>query len=288
MAGEAEGNMPSGNEPVKYYMEEIGEIPLVTPEDEAELAARIRNGSQEAREQLIKSNLRLVVKIAHDFKSLGLPLLDLISEGNIGLMRAVEKFDPDKGAKFSSYASWWIKQSMRRALANQSRTIRIPLQSAGKLNKIKTVRSELMEELGRDPTDREIAQRLEFSERTVSGLRKADVQGVSLQSAIQEGEEGSLEELVPDEEGRTPEQMVNHHDALRRLEELLDYLHDKERIIQMRFGLNSTSPKTLDEVSQYIGRTRERVRQIQKQALTKLKQYYEEPFELQTKYPRGG
>ena len=179
------------NDTMKVYMQDIGKISLVSKDEEIDLAAKI-HGSNEpdhdrARATLIKANLRLVVKIAHDFKGLGLPLLDLISEGNIGLMRAVEKFDPRKGAKFSSYAAWWIKQSMRRALANQSRTIRIPVQSAGKINKIKSMRLKLAEEYGREPTDAEIADRLDFSERTVAGLRLADLRTFSLHDPIPAG-----------------------------------------------------------------------------------------------------
>ena len=170
-------------------MQEIAQIPLVTREEEVDLAGEISRGSGDARRKLIQSNLRLVVKIAHDFKGLGLPLVDLISEGNIGLMKAVEKFDPTKGAKFSSYAAWWIKQSMRRALSNQSRTIRIPVQSAGKINKIKSARIKMAEELGREPTDIEVANRLDFSARTVASLRLAELRTFSLQDPIQSGED---------------------------------------------------------------------------------------------------
>ena len=181
----------SKNDTMKVYMQDIGQISLVSKAEEVDLAAKIHGRDtgehDEARATLIQANLRLVVKIAHDFKGLGLPLLDLISEGNIGLMRAVEKFDPAKGAKFSSYAAWWIKQSMRRALANQSRTIRIPVQSAGKINKIKSVRMKLAEKLGREPTDAEIAANLDFSERTVAGLRLADLKTFSLHDPIQPG-----------------------------------------------------------------------------------------------------
>ena len=265
------------NDTMKVYMTEIARIPLVNKKEEADLANDIHGSDDyrhdDARTTLIKANLRLVVKIAHDFKGLGLPLLDLISEGNIGLMRAVEKFDPAKGAKFSSYAAWWIKQSMRRALANQSRTIRIPVQSAGKINKIKTVRMRLAEELGRDPSDAEIAEKLEFSERTVAGLRLADLRTISLNDPIQQGEEGEFQDIIPDRHAQTPDQIIGDVESVFRLMDLLDKLDVRERrILEMRFGLKGSRPLTLEEVSQEIGRTRERVRQIQNQALTKLKQ----------------
>jgi RNA polymerase primary sigma factor len=265
------------NDTMKVYMGEIAQIPLVNKKEEAELAEAIHSTDpdrhEDARTTLIKANLRLVVKIAHDFKGLGLPLLDLISEGNIGLMRAVEKFDPAKGAKFSSYAAWWIKQSMRRALANQSRTIRIPVQSAGKINKIKTVRMRLTEELGREPSDAEIAEHLEFSERTVSGLRLADLRTISLHDPIQQGEEGEFQDIIPDRHAMTPDQIIGDIESVFRLMDLLDKLDERERkILEMRFGLRGGKTLTLEEVSQQIGRTRERVRQIQNQALSKLKQ----------------
>ena len=266
----------SKNDTMKVYMGEIGQIGLVDLDEEAELAAAIHCGDEEshdeARSTLIKANLRLVVKIAHDFKGLGLPLLDLISEGNIGLMRAVEKFDPVKGAKFSSYAAWWIKQSMRRALANQSRTIRIPVQSAGKINKIKSVRMKLTEELGREPTDGEIAEHLDFSERTVAGLRLADLRTFSLHDPIQQGEEGEFQDIIPDRRAMTPDQILGDVESVKRLLTLLDELEDRERLIlKMRFGLDGYRARTLEEVSQAIGRTRERVRQIQNQALVRLR-----------------
>lgn len=265
------------NDTMKVYMGEIARIPLVNKKEEAELADAIHgcdeDRHEDARSTLIKANLRLVVKIAHDFKGLGLPLLDLISEGNIGLMRAVEKFDPAKGAKFSSYAAWWIKQSMRRALANQSRTIRIPVQSAGKINKIKSVRMKLTEELGREPTDAEIAEHLDFSERTVAGLRLADLRTFSLHDPIQQGEEGEFQDIIPDRHAMTPDQILGDVESVFRLMDLLEKLEERERrILEMRFGLRGNRPLTLEEVSQEIGRTRERVRQIQNQALSKLKQ----------------
>ncbi|MCK4983682.1 MAG: sigma-70 family RNA polymerase sigma factor, partial [Victivallaceae bacterium] len=266
----------SKNDTMKVYMQDIGQISLVTKQEEIELAAAIHGDDEkahdDARAVLIQANLRLVVKIAHDFKGLGLPLLDLISEGNIGLMRAVEKFDPAKGAKFSSYAAWWVKQSMRRALANQSRTIRIPVQSAGKINKIKSVRMKLAEELGREPTDAEIAKHLDFSERTVAGLRLADLRTFSLHDPIQQGEDGEFQDIIPDRRAMTPDQILGDVESVDRLLDLLEDLDGRERLIlQMRFGLDGSRARTLEEVSQQIGRTRERVRQIQNQALTKLK-----------------
>ena len=264
------------NDTMKVYMHDIGQISLVTKDQEVDLAAKIHGednlAHDEARATLIQANLRLVVKIAHDFKGLGLPLLDLISEGNIGLMRAVEKFDPAKGAKFSSYAAWWIKQSMRRALANQSRTIRIPVQSAGKITKIKSVRIKLTEKLGREPTDAEIAEHLAYSERTVAGLRLADLRTFSLHDPIQQGEEGEFQDIIPDRGAMTPDRILSDVESVGRLISLLTELEPREKmILQMRFGLDGKRPKTLEEVSQEIGRTRERVRQIQNQALSKLR-----------------
>jgi len=271
--------MPGKNDTMKVYMEDIGHIPLVSKEEEVELAGLIAGGSEEARAKLIKSNLRLVVKIAHDFKGLGLPLLDLISEGNIGLMRAVEKFDPKKGAKFSSYAAWWIKQAMRRALANQSRTIRIPVQSAGKINRIKMARSRLAEKLGREPTDGEIASDLDYSKRTVIGLRRADLKGFSLHDPIHNGEFGKFEEIIADQNTAAPDTVLGKSESLERLHKLLDTLDEREALIlKMRFGLDGQPPRTLEEVSTHIFRTRERVRQLQNQALAKLKELMSDEF----------
>jgi len=264
--------MVAPNDNVKVYMHDIGLIPLVTREEEAKLAAEIRRGSAKARARLINSNLRLVVKIAHDFKGRGLPLLDLISEGNIGLMRAVEKFDPDKGAKFSSYAAWWIKQGMRRAIANQSRTIRIPVQSAGKIRKIKTARDKLRQTLGREPTSREIAEKVHFSERTVAGLRRCGLYGFSLNGAVQEGEEARFEDIIADTHSNSPEETVGQKESLARVMGLIDELEDREKtILRLRFGLDGNPPRTLDEVSKHVGRTRERVRQLQNKALAELR-----------------
>lgn len=265
------------NDAMKAYMQDIGEYPLITKDEEIELAGRIKEGDEIARQKLIKANLRLVVKIAHDFKGFGLPLLDLISEGNIGLMRAAEKFDPEKGAKFSSYSAWWIKQSMRRALSQKSRTIRVPVASADKINKIRTAKMELKERLGREPTEAEIAEQLNLTKRTVKGLRMADFRTFSLNDPIQKGEEGSFEEIIADTNTDTPDLIIEDGENIKRVKNLVHKLEPREqRILNMRYGLDGTRPRTLEEVSQAIGRTRERVRQIQLQALKKLRDLLED------------
>ncbi|MBP5640458.1 MAG: RNA polymerase sigma factor RpoD/SigA [Victivallales bacterium] len=269
--------MLSDNVTMKLYMQNIGQYPLVSTEEEVELAAKIAEGDTEARSKLIRSNLRLVVKIAHDFKGLGLPLLDLISEGNIGLMRAVEKFDPSKGAKLSSYAAWWIKQSMRRALANQARTIRIPVQSASKISKIQSAKQKLTEEMGREPTDKEIAAEVNLTERTVTGLRLGKTTTISLHDPIQHGEDGEFRDIIPDDKTTAPDELVQDEEILAHMLKLTDRLEEREKtILTLRFGLDGHHAKTLEEVSQSIGRTRERVRQIQNQALDKLRQMLEQ------------
>ena len=261
---------------MKSYMNEIAEYSRVSKAEESSLSDMIRNGTPEereyAREALIQANLRLVVKIAHDFKGFGLSITDLISEGNIGLMRAVEKFDPSKGAKFSSYAAWWIKQGMRRAVANQSSTIRVPIQSASRLAKIKKAKMQLTEELGRVPNDDEVAIAVGMSAKSVSMLLMSDLTTVSIHSPIREGEVGEIQDLIPDKNSCTPDKAMSDIDSIFRLMDMLDQLSDRERqVLELRFGLRGDRPLTLDEVSIKIDRTRERVRQIQNAALDKLK-----------------
>ena len=269
--------MLSDNDTMKQYMQSIGQYKLVSPAEEAVLAKRIAKGDNDARETLIRSNLRLVVKIAHDFKGLGLPLLDLISEGNIGLMRAVEKFDPTKGAKLSSYAAWWIKQSMRRALANQARTIRIPVQSASKIGKIQNAKTKLTQQLGREPTDKEIATEVNLTERTVTGLRQGKTSTISLFDPIQNGAEGEFKDIIADDKSIAPDDIARDDETLNVMNKLVKQLPERERVIlKLRFGLDGEKPKTLEEVSRSIGRTRERVRQIQNQALETLRAAIEE------------
>jgi RNA polymerase primary sigma factor len=271
--------MPT-HDAMRYYMRDIGDTPLVTVAEEGELAKRIKRGDKDALDQLVRANLRLVVKIAHDFKGLGLPLQDLISEGNIGLMRAAEKFDPAKGAKFSSYAAWWIKQNMRRAIAEKSKTIRIPIASAAKMKKIKIATSIMTDELGREPTTAEIAVRLEFSERVVRRLQRSDHKTISLQDPIIRGEDGELNNLIPDESNCAPDQALDERESAQRLRQLFQGLDQREcTILLMRYGLDGKPPRTLEEISKHIGRTRERVRQIQKRALKKLRTQMGEDYQ---------
>src|SRR6201993_4960695 len=189
---------------IKIYLREIGQIPLLTPQQEIELAAKIKKGDREARALMIRSNLRLVVKIAHDYANLGLPLLDLISEGNIGLMKAVERFDPAKGGKLSTYAAWWIKQSIKRALANQSKTIRLPVHRVDKIAKVKRLAMAMSEELGREPTDDELAEEVGISLRSVSQLKTVSIRPASLDAPINGDDSTEFGELVGDEDARTP------------------------------------------------------------------------------------
>jgi RNA polymerase primary sigma factor len=264
---------------IKSYMKSISSIPLIKRADEAQLAKLIAEGSEAAREKMIIGNLRLVVKIAHDFKSLGVPLTDLIAEGNIGLMKAVEKFRPDKGAKFSSYGAWWIKQSMRRAIADQSRVIRIPIQSAVKIKKIQRASLALAEKLGRIPSEKEIADELDISEKSVHTLKgSASSTVVSLNAYFQDGEEGSLGDILPDLSAYSPDDSLDEDEVRKYIRLVIDdKLKERERLIlKLRYGIGGGQPKTLEEVSDIIGRTRERVRQIQHQALRKVSLYLDE------------
>jgi len=264
--------MISNANSMRTYMRAIADISLISVDEEIILADLIKQGDAEARQKLITSNLRLVVKIAHDFKGLGVPLGDLVAEGNIGLMRAVEKFDPSKGAKFSSYSSWWIKQAMRRILSTQGRTIRIPIQSTSKISKIQAAQTRLQEQLGRPPTHREIALKLGFSERSVTNLISANVSVSSLNAPINLGEDGDFLDLIPDPSAPKPDQLLGDREELNRMLSFINELNERERLIlDLRYGLSGKHAKTLDEVSVAIGRTRERVRQIQNQALKKLK-----------------
>jgi len=268
---------------IKIYLREIGQIPLLTPEEEIELAARIKKGDKEARSKMIRSNLRLVVKIAHDYANLGLPLLDLISEGNIGLMKAVERFDPAKGGKLSTYAAWWIKQSIKRALANQSKTIRLPVHLVDKISKMRRVALQMSEELGREPTDDELAEEVGLSSSKVSQLKTVSIRPASLDAPISDDDSTEFGEIVGDMEALTPFERLRDQNLRDEVGELLAVLDEREKkIIFSRFGLDGGKAKTLEEVGKKFGVTRERIRQLQNIALMKLRralQKKEKPIE---------
>lgn len=269
---------------IKIYLREIGQIPLLTPEDEVRLAERIKHGDRAARSLMIRSNLRLVVKIAHDYANLGLPLLDLISEGNIGLMKAVERFDPAKGGKLSTYAAWWIKQSIKRALANQSKTIRLPVHLVDKISKMRRVSIQMSEELGREPSDEELAEEIGLSAAKISQLKTVAIRPASLDAPISEDDSTEFGEIVGDEEAQTPFELLRDKNLRNEVGDLLTVLDEREKkIIFSRFGLDGGRPKTLEEVGKKFGVTRERIRQLQNIALLKLRralQKKERPVDL--------
>jgi RNA polymerase primary sigma factor len=251
-------------------------VALLTPQQEVELAARIKKGDKKAREHMIKANLRLVVKIARDYEGLGLPLLDLISEGNIGLMKAVERFDPAKGGKLSTYGSWWIKQSIKRALANQSKTIRLPVHVTHKVANIRRASIRLRETLDREATDEEVADDLDLNPRRVRQYREASRALICLDSPVSSEDSTPISETVADENAAAPfDELVKDNDNAM-LHEILATLGPREiKILTMRFGLDDGSPKTLEEVGEHFGITRERIRQIQEDALEQMREKIE-------------
>ena len=256
----------------QLYLRQIGEYPLITVEEEVVLAGRIKKGDQEARHKMVRSNLRLVVKIARDYSNFGLPLLDLISEGNIGLMKAVERFDPQKGGKLSTYAAWWIKQSIKRALANQSKTIRLPVHLVDKIAKLRRVSAQLTEELGREPTDQELAEEVGMAEAKVAALKSAAIRPTSLDQPISDDDSNALGDIIGDDQAFDPYEILRDKDLRDEVGDLLDVLDDRERkIINCRFGLDGQKTKTLEEVGVKFGVTRERIRQLQNIALRKLR-----------------
>jgi RNA polymerase primary sigma factor len=264
--------MNEGDSGLNRYLREIGGIPLLTPEQEIELAGRIKDGDAAARDRMILSNLRLVVTIAHDYVDLGLPLLDLISEGNIGLTKAVERFDPTKGAKLSTYAAWWIKQSIKRALANQSKTIRLPVHLVDKIAKVRRVSLQMSDELGREPTDEELGEEVGIASRKVAQLKSLGIRPTSLDSAIGDDDSTEFSEVIRDEDAETPFELLRDKNLLHEMDGLLDVLDRREKkIIAQRFGLNGGKRKTLEDIGKDFGVTRERIRQLQNVALAKLR-----------------
>jgi len=257
---------------IKLYLKDIGQISLLTPQEEIELARLILAGDEEARSKMIQANLRLVVKIAHDYSNFGLPLLDLISEGNIGLIKAVERFDPEKGGKLSTYAAWWIKQSIKRALANQSKTIRLPVHLVDKIARMRKVTNRLSEVLGRDPSDEEIADELEMPVNKVAHLKTVSARPTSLDAPVGDAEGTELGQLVGDERAINPLENLHSKSLIRDINRIVDHLDKREaEIIRLRFGLGGEKQKTLEEVGEIFSITRERVRQLQNMALGKMR-----------------
>lgn len=266
----------TGNTAYTLYLREIGQTALITPRQEVELARRIQAGDEAAREQMIKANLRLVVKIAREYEDYGVPLLDLINEGNIGLMKAVERFDPAKGAKLSTYAAWWIKQAIRRALSNQSKTIRLPVHVGDKLLHIRRASARLEEELGREPTLEELAEEVDMAPHRLATLRNAAIPPASLDAPVGDDDGKRFDEFVGDEKADTPYAQLEDKTTLSMLRELLTSLPDREQtILRYRFGLDGEGERTLEEVGARFGVTRERIRQIQNLALAKLRKLIE-------------
>jgi RNA polymerase primary sigma factor len=270
----ARGSEPADS--LMLYLREIGQVKLLTPSEEVSLARRIRRGDKQAREHMIKANLRLVVKIARDYEGLGVPLLDLISEGNIGLIKGVERFNPRKGAKLSTYASLWIKQQIRRALANQSKTIRLPAHVVERMAHVRRAEVKLRETLDREPTEEEISQEVNLPPRRIRQYREASRAPVPLDAPVGDDAAHRLSEIVPDLNAAQPFDGVARETDSELLREVLELLSPRERaILALRFGLNDGVEKTLEEVGKHFGLTRERIRQIQGLALGKLRQQME-------------
>ena len=260
---------------VRLYLREIGKIPLLTPEEEADLAQRIVKGDKKAKDKMVESNMRLVVSIAKRYGGRGLDFLDLIQEGNTGLLRAVEKFDPDKGFKFSTYATWWVRQAITRAIADQARTIRIPVHMVETINKVLRTTRKLTSELNREPTNEEIAKALDMEPEKVDYVMRIKQDIASLDASVgREGddEDSVLGDFVEDEERDSPEESAANQILKEQLSEIIATLTDREqKIIRLRFGIGGGRPHTLEEVGNEFDVTRERIRQIEAKALSKLR-----------------
>jgi len=258
--------------PLATYMKEIGAIPLISVDEEKRLARKIQKGDDEARGKMIQANLRLVVKIAQDYSGYGLPLVDLISEGNIGLMKAVERYDPERGTKFSTYAAWWIKQGIKRALANQSKTIRLPVHLVDKLARMRRLTAQLTEELGREPTNKELSDELGISVRKIAQMKRVSMRPASLNAMVGEDEGTEMGDLIKDEAALTPIDLLSDDSLRTTLRKVLPVLDDRERkILRARFPMDDKKPLTLEEIGAKMGLTRERIRQLQNSGLKKLK-----------------
>ncbi|MBO8128647.1 MAG: RNA polymerase sigma factor RpoD [Peptococcaceae bacterium] len=260
------------DDPVRMYLKEIGRIPLLTSEEEVELAKRMEMGDEEAKRRLIEANLRLVVSIAKRYVGRGMLFLDLIQEGNLGLIKAVEKFDYRKGYKFSTYATWWIRQAITRAIADQARTIRIPVHMVETINKLIRASRQLLQELGREPTPEEIAKEMDISEEKVREIIKIAQEPVSLETPIGEEEDSHLGDFIEDQDAQAPADEASFTLLREQLNEVLKTLTEREqRVLRLRFGLDDGRARTLEEVGQQFGVTRERIRQIEAKTLRKLR-----------------
>lgn len=260
------------DDPVRMYLKEIGNIPLLTQEEEVELAIRMENGDESAKAELAEANLRLVVSIAKRYMGRGMPFLDLIQEGNLGLMKAVEKFEYKKGFKFSTYATWWIRQAITRAIADQARTIRIPVHMVETINKLLRVQRQLLQELGREPTSEELASELEMNVDKVREIQKISQEPVSLETPIGEEEDSHLGDFIPDDDIPSPQDAATNTMLRDQLFKSLDLLSEREeKVIRLRFGLDDGKVRTLEEVGKVFDVTRERIRQIEAKALRKLR-----------------
>ena len=260
------------NDPVRMYLKEIGRISLLTPEEEMELSIRVANGDEEAKNRLAESNLRLVVSIAKRYVGRGLLFLDLIQEGNIGLMKAVDKFDYDKGYKFSTYATWWIRQAITRALADQARTIRVPVHMVETINKMARIQRQLTLELNREPTEEELAKKMGISVEKVRDVIKISQDPVSLETPIGEEDDSHLGDFVKDINAMTPEEYATNEILKEEIKAVLETLQEREQeVLELRFGLIDGTSHTLEEVGKRFNVTRERIRQIEAKALRKLR-----------------
>ncbi len=260
------------NDPVRMYLKEIGKVRLLSAAEEVQLAKKIEKGDLKAKGRLVEANLRLVVSIAKKYVGRGMLFLDLIQEGNLGLIRAVEKFDYKKGYKFSTYATWWIRQAITRAIADQARTIRIPVHMVETINKLVRIQRQLLQKFGREPTAEEISELMEFTPEKVKEIMKIPQEPVSLETPIGEEEDSHLGDFIEDSDVEAPSDAASFSMLQEQLQEILNTLNERERkVIQLRFGLNDGHPRTLEEVGREFGVTRERIRQIESKTLGKLR-----------------